>query len=216
MNRDEWITLSRPCEVKVTEKKSIFIAYAAPIHSQEEAEGIYLRMKKKYPDARHHVYAWRIGNDTILERHSDAGEPAGTAGLPVLEVLRKNQIDDAIIVVTRYFGGILLGTGGLLRAYTKSATLAVSEAVPVACKSCNVYNISVSYSNLERIRYILKKNNFLTEEPRFEADPILPVFCEKQREEELFRISQECTSGEAHIVHCGKHVVETRISEAEK
>jgi hypothetical protein len=86
----------------------------------------------------------------------------------------------------------------------------------VACKSCNVYNISVSYSNLERMRYILRKNNFLTDEPHFGTDLILPVFCERQREEELFRISQEYTSGEAHIVNCGKHVVETRISEAER
>lgn len=207
MHREEWFTLSRTSHVSAEEKKSIFIADAAPISSAAEAENFLSDVKKKYPDARHHVYAWRIGGEEILQRYSDDGEPSGTAGLPVLDVLRKNRIDDSIITVTRYFGGTLLGTGGLVRAYGRTAFQALTEAEPVVCRICELYFVMISYSHLDRLRYVLQKAGFLTEDPQFGVDPVLPVCCREGQKEDMVRICQDVTAGQAVIEYAGKKTV---------
>lgn len=207
MQRERWYTLSEISHVTITEKKSEFIADAAPIRSAAGAEAFLNDIRRKYPDARHHVYAWRLGGDEILQRYSDDGEPAGTAGLPVLDVLRKNQIDDAIIVVTRYFGGILLGTGGLVRAYGKAAFLALREAVPSLRINCDCYMVMISYSSLDKLRFALEKAGFLTEEPQFGIDPVIPVFCTGERKEELMRLCMDMTAGQAVIEYAGERTV---------
>ena len=207
MHRERWYTLSETSHVTVSEKKSEFIADAAPVTSAAGAEAFLNDIRKKYPDARHHVYAWRIGGDEILQRYSDDGEPAGTAGLPVLDVLRKNGIDDAIIVVTRYFGGILLGTGGLVRAYGKAAFLALKEAVPSLIINCDCYMVMIAYSNLDKLRYALQKAGFFTEEPQFGIDPVIPVFCTAGRKDELIRLCMDMTAGQAVIEYAGERTV---------
>lgn len=210
MYREEWSTLSKVSHVSAEEKKSLFIAEAAPLSSAKEADCFLSDVKKKYPDARHHVFAWRIGKDEILQRYSDDGEPAGTAGLPVLDVLRKNNIDDAIIVVTRYFGGVLLGTGGLVRAYGRSAFLALKDAEPVACRICELYHIMVSYSHLERLRFSLLRAGYIVEESQFGVDPVIPVCCNVGQKEALIRICMDVTAGQAVIEYIGEKTVSLR------
>lgn len=207
MHREEWHTLSKKSHISIEEKKSVFIADASPITSAAEAEDFLAGVKKKYPDARHHVYAWRVSGDEILQRYSDDGEPAGTAGLPVLDVLRKNGIDDAIIVVTRYFGGILLGTGGLVRAYGKSAFLALQEAEPVNCRTCEVYDVLIGYPHLDKLRFALQKGGYLLEEPQFGMDAVLPVCCRPGQKEELERLCMDVTAGQAVIEYGGERTV---------
>ncbi len=207
MLRDKWYTLSETSHVTITEKKSEFIADAAPIGSAAEAEAFLGDIRRKYPDARHHVYAWRLGGDEILQRYSDDGEPAGTAGLPVLDVLRKNQIDDAIIVVTRYFGGVLLGTGGLVRAYGKAAFLALKEAVPSLRIKCGCYMVMIAYSSLDKLLFALQKAGFLAEAPQFGMDPVIPVFCTAERKDELIRLCMDLTAGQAVIEYAGERTV---------
>lgn len=209
MHREEWYTLSKVSHVSIEEKKSVFIADASPASSAKEAETFLYDIKKKYPDARHHVYAWRIGGPEILQRYSDDGEPTGTAGLPVLDVLRKNNIDDAIIVVTRYFGGTLLGTGGLVRAYGKAAFQALSEAVPSVCRLCELYHVMISYSQLDRLRFALLKSGFIVEEPQYGIDPVLPVCCHSGQKEALMRVCMDLTAGQAIVEYIGEKTVVT-------
>ena len=109
------------------DRKSVFIGEALPVSSEAEALEFLASVKKKYPDARHHVYAYVLRDNSIM-RFSDDSEPQGTAGMPVLDVIRKRGCTDVIIVVTRYFGGTLLGTGGLVRAYTAAAVGALESA----------------------------------------------------------------------------------------
>ena len=207
MYREEWNTLSKTSHISLEVKKSVFIAEAAPILSAKDAEDFLSAVKKKYPDARHHVYAWRLGGDEILQRYSDDGEPAGTAGIPVLDILRRNQMDDAILVVTRYFGGILLGTGGLARAYTRAASLALEEAVPSICRLCEFYHVMVSYSQIDRLRYILKKAGYLTEDPVFGTMPVLPVYCRTGQKDSLLRTCMDATAGQAEISYIDNRTV---------
>jgi uncharacterized YigZ family protein len=209
LHREEWITLAQQSHISIEEKKSVFIADAAPISSARDAEDFLCGIKKKYPDARHHVYAWRVGGDEILQRYSDDGEPAGTAGIPVLDVMRRNQIDDAIVVVTRYFGGVLLGTGGLSRAYAKAAALALSGAGPSFFSMCELHHITIAYSQLDRLRFVLKKADFHTEEPLYGEEPVLPVFCKIGHKDDLTRICLDATAGRAVITYIDTQTVRT-------
>ena len=125
---DSYNTILTPGTDEIVEKKSRFIGYAQPVSSEEEAYAFVESVKKKHYDARHNCHAFAIGKENTLYRFSDDGEPQGTAGKPILEVISGNQVTDICIVVTRYFGGTLLGTGGLVRAYTEAAKLALADA----------------------------------------------------------------------------------------
>ena len=152
------ITLSQYGEATYEVKKSVFLGYAKPVSSPEEANAFVDEIKHKNADARHNVYAWILKKEINLQKYSDDGEPSGTAGLPVLSVLTKNEITDAVVVVTRYFGGILLGKGGLVRAYTRAAAEAVKNAMPVTMELCVIYGIEVDYKNSERLLFEIRNS----------------------------------------------------------
>ena len=134
-------------------KKSKFIATLYEANSKDEAEKILQNVRKKYFDAKHHCYAYIIEK---IEKCSDDGEPSGTAGAPLLALLKSANLKNVIIIVTRYFGGILLGTGGLVRAYTESAKNAIENA-KIVCKDYGVqFEIEISYNNLKEILFICK------------------------------------------------------------
>ena len=152
---DSYRTLSGVGEAELVEKKSKFFGYASPVISREEALGFIASVRKKHKDASHNVPAYSIkaGN---LTHAGDDGEPSGTAGIPVLDVLQKAGIVDAAIVVTRYFGGTLLGTGGLVRAYSATAAAAVRSAGIAVMTHCAVYSISVDYPLFEPLQKLLE------------------------------------------------------------
>lgn len=144
---------------ELVEKKSKFIANLIYIESKEEAENIIKEYKKKYYDARHNCYAYRVLNqDEIYEKSSDDGEPSGTAGAPMLNLLQKNDLCNVIIIVTRYFGGILLGTGGLVRAYSGATTGAIDNCKKAQIEKGTGYQIEVDYSNYQALQYYCNKN----------------------------------------------------------
>lgn len=146
-------------EAEIVEKKSRFIATVCPIKSEEEAIAFIERIKKKYWDARHNCFAYVIGERFQIQRCSDDGEPSGTAGKPMLDVLLGEEIHDTIVVVTRYFGGTLLGTGGLVRAY-QGATKAGLHASTVIEKNWGrKLKIGTDYTGLGKIQYILAQRN---------------------------------------------------------
>lgn len=140
---------------EITEKKSRFIATVEPVHSEEEAAAFLERMKKKYWDASHNCSAYVIGFENQLTRCSDDGEPGGTAGRPMLDVLLGEKLCDTAVVVTRYFGGTLLGTGGLVRAYSKSVQEGLSHASVIEKQYARKLEIQTDYNGIGKIQYIL-------------------------------------------------------------
>jgi uncharacterized YigZ family protein len=153
-------TLGKEASAEFTEKKSVFIGYAAPIKTAEEAEEFIAKIKKKHADARHNVSAYMAGNSV---RYSDDGEPKGTGGVPVLEVLKKSGVDGAVVVVTRYFGGILLGAPGLVRAYSKAASMAVEEAGIVTYRNYTECTVTCDYSFYDKLLYDIGRRTIITD-----------------------------------------------------
>lgn len=147
-------------EAEIVEKKSKFIATLFYINSEEMAQEIIKNIKKKYFDARHNCYAYRIMTENgVVERFSDDGEPSGTAGGPMLNILSKNNLCNVLVVVTRYFGGILLGTGGLVRAYSDATTKVIETATLANETIGKEIEVSIDYNNLEQLKYYCKTNN---------------------------------------------------------
>lgn len=149
----KYITVKSPAESSYTEKRSEFIGHISPAETNEDAINFINHIKENNRKARHNVYAY-ILRDGNISRYSDDGEPQGTAGIPVLEVLRKNNLTDVCCVVTRYFGGILLGGGGLVRAYSHSTALAIEAAEVLKMYKCSELILSLSYDLYGKITYI--------------------------------------------------------------
>lgn len=153
-------TIKESIKSEIVEKKSKFIANIYFAQTMEEAENIIKETKKKYYDARHNCSSYRVlekGN--VIEKYSDDGEPAGTAGAPMLNILQKKDLVNVVVIVTRYFGGILLGTGGLVRAYSEVTQKAIEEANLIDITMGKEYEVKVDYSNLEKLKYYAKTNN---------------------------------------------------------
>ena len=143
------VTLSKTGESRIEVKKSIFLGKSFHISSPDEAAEYLASERKKYPDARHLCYAWVLGGENSRQKSSDDGEPQGTAGQPLLELLTSNGFTDSLVCVTRYFGGTLLGTGGLRRAYSDSGRLALISGEPVELVPALKWNITCSYPFFE-------------------------------------------------------------------
>ncbi len=152
----EYRTVKKASEIEVTINRSRFIGRCFPVKSEEEALAFLANIRKQHWDARHNCYAYAIGERSGIARYSDDGEPGGTAGMPIMDVLRRRDITDVLIVVTRYFGGILLGTGGLVRAYSKSAAEAVDSAGILTMAPGTLFEIEVDYSRYGAIESYLR------------------------------------------------------------
>lgn len=149
------------------EKKSRFIGYVKPVKTSDEALEFINKIKSKHWDATHNVYAYVLKENNI-QRYSDDGEPSGTAGVPVLDVILKNGLVDVCVVVTRYFGGILLGTGGLVRAYSHGSKIALESGNIITMAPCKILSVKVDYSFYERMNILLSEFNANIEETLFE------------------------------------------------
>ena len=193
-----WFTLRSAAEASLTERKSEFIAHASPVHTAEQALEFVASVRKRYPDARHNVYAYllREGN---ASRFSVDGEPHGTAGMPVLDVLRGEGLTDAAVVVTRYFGGILLGTGGLVRAYGQAAKLAVAAAGRVEMQKLCVFLLRVSYGDLNRVEGALANFPLKRVDAVYENDVRLTLAARESDFRALADELSERTGGRANL-----------------
>lgn len=183
---DEFYTIKQDCQAEITEKKSKFIANLFYVESKQEAERIIRETKKKYHDARHNCIAYRIAEDEgILEKQSDDGEPSGTAGSPMLEILKGQNLCNILIIVTRYFGGILLGTGGLVRAYSDATIKAIEKADKV--NKCIGYlaESEVDYKTIENFKYYCKNNNINISNIEYLDSVICKIEIENPKKEKL-------------------------------
>ena len=176
----EYLTIEGFAEDEFVEKKSRFIGYAKHVETEEEAVSFINEMKQKHWDATHNVYAYVL-RDGQTRRYSDDGEPQGTAGIPTLDVILKEGVVDVCVVVTRYFGGILLGGGGLVRAYSQGCRVALHAAKKLHMAPCTVLEVAVDYGFYGKLSYILPKYNIATLDSDFGADVVLKLMIKSER-----------------------------------
>lgn len=162
-------TVKKEAKDEFTEQRSRFIGYVKPVSTEEEALEFIEQKKKQHWDARHNVYAYVLREGGI-KRFSDDGEPHSTAGMPTLDVIVKNGVEDVVVVVTRYFGGILLGTGGLVRAYSKAAKLALEAGEIVSMKGCREFRIVCDYNLYGKLSGLIPEAGGITDNTDFGAE----------------------------------------------
>lgn len=162
-------TINKSSTFEIVEKKSKFIANLVYIENKNDAELKIKEFRKKYYDARHNCFAFRVFEDeNIYEKSSDDGEPSGTAGSPMLNILQKNNLCNVLIVVTRYFGGILLGTGGLVRCYSGATIGAIENADLVTIEMGVEFEVEIDYANFQSFQYYCQKNNIRIKDNKYE------------------------------------------------
>lgn len=162
-------------------QRSRFIAEAAHAATEEEARAFLLSCRKRYYDARHNPSAWMLGAGGEKQKSNDDGEPGGTAGNPILEAIKKRGLVDTVVVVTRYFGGIKLGAGGLIRAYGHAAHLALEASALVRCQKLFRLAVTVDYTLLALVENFVRQENLRTEDTVYEENVTLPLLLEEQQ-----------------------------------
>lgn len=172
----EYKTVLNEAVAQIEEKKSKFIASVKPVICEEEALEFIGRLKTQYWDATHNVYAYHIRGENVIQRFSDDGEPSGTAGIPVLEVIKRTGIQDVVVVVTRYFGGTLLGAAGLIRAYGKCAAAVIEAANIIKKLLCQQVAIIVEYTIFGKVQNRLMASEYIIKEINYEQDVELTVY----------------------------------------
>lgn len=192
-------TIKKRAQIEISEKKSRFIATVMPVKSQEEVDAFINELKKEYWDASHNCYAYQMGERNEIQRFSDDGEPQGTAGKPILEVLKGEELRDTAIVVTRYFGGTLLGTGGLVRAYGRSAKEGVLAAGIIERLLMRRYIITIPYTLVGKIQYLLAENGYITEDEIYTDEVKLHILVEEDACDAFEKQIVEHTRAEATI-----------------
>lgn len=196
---ENYIMLSQGAEAELVEKKSRFIATVRPVSSEEEAVAFIEEMKKKYYDARHNCSAFVIGSKGELTRSSDDGEPSGTAGRPMLEVLLGSGIRNIAAVVTRYFGGTLLGTGGLVRAYSGVLKMALEECKTVSRHFGVRLKITTDYNGVGKIQYLLASKGIAIQDSVYAANVEMTVIVPIEEYDRLYKELVEATSARAGL-----------------
>ena len=183
---ERFTTVSREAHVEFEEKRSIFLGHAIRTDTEEEAQAFIKDLKKQYQDATHNVFAYMMRGD-LIARYSDDGEPQGTAGMPTLDVIRKSGVRNVCVVVTRYFGGTLLGAGGLVRAYSHAASLALDAAGIITYEPYAEYELRCSYSDYQKYNVILFGAGALIDGTDFGADVCVRFAIRKQESEALVK-----------------------------
>ena len=196
---EDFVLLTKGGEAELVEKKSRFIATVRPVESEEEAAAFIEEMKKKYYDARHNCSAYVLGSKAQLTRSSDDGEPSGTAGRPMLEVLLGSGIRNVAAVVTRYFGGTLLGTGGLVRAYSGVLKEALEKCETARQHFGVRFKIRADYNAVGKIQHILASRNIAAEDSVYAADVEMTVIAPVGAYDRLCTELVEATSARAEI-----------------
>ena len=196
MADDRYITIKHEASAEFEEKRSIFIGYAKPVKSEDEAAEFIKEIKNKHKDATHNVFGYTMKKG-VVARYSDDGEPQGTAGMPVLDVIRKSGVDDACVVVTRYFGGTLLGAGGLVRAYSQAAKIALEAAEIVTFEPYTELSIPCSYSDYQKISAELPKYGAIIDGTEYSDSIMLKIAVRSEITEQISSKISEISAGKS-------------------
>lgn len=192
--KKEYKTVAHEGSAVFTDRKSKFIAHVMPVDNEEAAIEYLNKIRREYSDARHNVYAYVIDEQNIF-RYSDDGEPSGTGGMPVLDTIRKSGAVDVIIVVTRYFGGTLLGTGGLVHAYTTAASEGLKAAEPVERTLCDIVALTVDYTLIGAVEHKLIKDGYIIENTEYGEKVVFRICSPTDMTERLKAELADLTSG---------------------
>lgn len=201
---EEYKTLGQQGKAEVVIEKSRFIGFSAPVSSEEDAFEFIKKIKNMHNDATHNVSAYMIGMGNEIQRYNDDGEPTGTAGLPILEVMKKENLRNSVIVVTRYFGGIKLGAGGLIRAYTKGAKIAIEAGQVIVKRLHTVFQVSIDYSLLGKVQNEILQNGYCFKEITYDHLVHFFVYVPKSRQEVFKKQITEWTNARLDIVEEGE------------
>ena len=193
----EFITLGKEGRSQIEIKQSKFIGHCRRIESAEDAAAFIREEREQYPDARHCCYAWVTGGDTRLQKTSDDGEPSGTAGMPLLSLLDKNEMSFTAVCVTRYFGGILLGKGGLVRAYTEAGAQALKDGQPTAIEIGKRFSSVMNYGDYDSFVRKANSTGWIIENTVFEGDVKADVLVPSGKEEEFSLYCLSISRGKA-------------------
>lgn len=194
-----YFTIKNEGRDELEEKKSIFIGHAARVFNEEEARDFINSIRSTHKDARHNVYAYVIGENLGIQRYSDDGEPQGTGGVPVLETIKKNGITDTVVVVTRYFGGILLGAGGLVRAYGKAASMAIKNGGIVEKVKGRPVSISVEYDIFGKLQYEFEQKKWFIDDIEYTDRVKMSTICLSGNIENVKARSMDISNGKCEI-----------------
>lgn len=196
-----------PCRKETEIKKSIFVAQLFPVETEEEAQASLETVRKNHKDADHHCWAWRIGTVRIHEKSSDGGEPQGTAGHPMLHVLQVKSLTNVLAVVTRYFGGIKLGTGGLARAYGGVLAEAVEES-DILCFTPHVrLALTIPYTAAGAFEHYIKGTDIRVQDRNFEEEVKITFLCLRENRERHEMYFRDVTGGKAEVEELGEEYV---------
>lgn len=185
---------------ELVEKKSKFIANVSPIETEQQAQTFINSICKKYYAANHNVFAYQIGENNELQRCSDDGEPSGTAGKPIIDILKSEDIKNIVVVVTRYFGGTLLGTGGLVRAYSKAAKEGILNAQIVQKVLYQIFEITVDYTLNGKLQYELLKQNYIIKDTYYTDKVTFVVLIQPKDIDKFKKVVAETTSAQGQIL----------------
>ena len=200
MNEDEYYTIEEPAEGIYKEKGSRFLAFAYPVFSQDEIKDILGQIEKKYHDARHRCYAWKLGMTEDNFRANDDGEPSGTAGRPIYGQILSNNLTNVLVVVVRYFGGIKLGTGGLIVAYKTATADAFANASIVMRKVMDTYDVRFSYAAMNDVMKVMKDANLTMQNQQFDLSCSFRVAMRQGMSESVVERLQSIESVEVEFI----------------
>lgn len=206
-----YMTVIQAGEDEIIEKKSKFIAHVMPVETEAEALQFIEEQKKKYWDARHNCYAFIVGKKGETLRFSDDGEPQGTAGKPILEVLQKLELRNVVVVVTRYFGGVLLGTGGLVRAYTQSTKAGIEAAGICEMTPMSKITADIDYSLWGKIKYVLVQWDAVVIKEEYEVSVKLTFAISLEKKEGLLKELVEATNGQTIFEEAEGEILWTKL-----
>lgn len=201
-----YITIREYGEDRFVEKKSEFIGYAKRVESEEEAKAFVSEIKAMHKQATHNCWAYIIGSNKGVQRYSDDGEPQGTAGIPILEVMKKSDITDCAIVVTRYFGGVLLGAGGLTRAYTKGASVALKAGGVVEKVNGVKVTLNLEYDMIGKVQYFCGQNNWHIEDTEYTDKVIVSILAEMEVADKIEKEAIEASNGKIIVSKSEKDI----------
>ncbi len=195
----EYKTLLGYGEAEIIIEKSRFIGYASPIENAEEAVQFIDKIKSKHKDATHNVPAYVVGDNNEVQRYSDDGEPSGTAGIPALEVIKKEDLRNVVVVITRYFGGIKLGAGGLVRAYTKGAKIGLEAAKIVTKRLYKLVHIKIDYTMQGKIQNEIMQKGYLIKKTEYDDSVHFYLYIEIDNLELFENQITELTSARSNV-----------------
>ena len=202
MNTEKIKRLRHSAEIEFTEKKSLFIGYSAIVKNEEEAQKVIKERKKMFSDATHNVYAYVIGDGAVF-RYSDDGEPQGTSGMPTLNAIRKSGITDVCVVITRYFGGILLGAGGLVRAYSTAASMALEAGGVSVFEEYEEYRAVCHYQDYDKLQNLLSFHDVIIDRTDFTSEVTVSFAVTSDNAEKLKLNINESFAGKLKIEKLG-------------